>query len=223
MSEKTEPENRADLYRMLKTSSGWFDGQIDYVYLRGKSDPEVGMVDCESTHVAANPYQGCDVMVYREQHVITKVRNDHSYSLTIKQLWTKRMTFDEFRDSEWWSPTIEKFADGSCDASEIFVKCDETDECGGVGSESYVHVTAQCEQHYHDYLNNSRLSKGFDRVSLWLQGNGDMGVTLNGETYEITVEELVEYIEQARAFENAGVRLEDGKVTVKLHQGEDKE
>lgn len=224
MSKKIEPENKADLYRMLETSEGWFDGMIEYKTVRDmKVDPEVGMVDSESIHVAANPYQGCDVKVYQEQHVITEVRSGGSLSLTIKQPWAKEMTFAEFRDSEWWGPTITKFAKGSCDASEIFVRCDETDDDGGVGSEGYVHITAQCEKHYRDWLGNTRLAKGFDTVGLWVQGDGEMGVTLNDETYELSVSELVGYIERARAFDEAGVKLEDGKVTVELHQGEDKE
>ena len=165
MSEKKVPECKADLYRMLETSEGWFDGQIEYKDLKGKSDPEVGMVESESTHVAANPYQGCDVMVYRQQHVITEVRSAGSFSLTTQRLWTKRMTFAEFRDSEWWGPTITKFAKGSCDASESFVRCDETDDDGGVGSGGYVHITAQCEKHYRDWLGNTRLAKGFDRAA----------------------------------------------------------
>lgn len=224
MDKKTEPENKADLYRMLQTSNGWFDGQITYESMRDTTaDPEVGMVDCESTHVSASPYQDCDVMVYREQHVISKVRGRGAYSLDVKRVWAKPMTFEEFKNSEWWEPTITKFKDGSCDASEIFVKCDETspDEDGGIGSESYVHISAQCERHYRDWLNNSRLAKNFDKVSLWLQGNGDMGFTFNDKTYEFSADELVEYIEKARAFDEAGVTLEDGTVTVKLPQKED--
>lgn len=214
---KTEPENRADLYRMLQTSKGWFDGQIEYEQVRDpEEDPVVGMVDCESTHVSASPYQGCDVSVYRQRHVVSEVRGPRSCSLRVQRVWTNEMTFDEFRASEWWGPTIEKFADGSCDASEVFVRCDETDEDGGTGPSGYVHVTAQCERHYRDWLGNERLGKGFDSVGLWLHGNGDMGVTVNGETYELGVSELVGLIERARAFEAAGVELDDGRLTVEV-------
>lgn len=218
MSEKKVPENKADLYRMLQTSNGWFNGQIDYESFSFPNDtPEVGMTYGESTHVSASPYHASDVEVYRQREVVSEVRGAGSLSLDVQRVWTKKMTFDEFRASEWWEPTIKKFADGSCDASEIFVKCEET---GGVGSDSYVCITAQCERHYQDFLNNGRVAKGFDSVELWLQGNGDMGITLDGETYDVNVEELVEYIEQARAFENAGVTIEDDELTVKLNRKE---
>lgn len=224
MGDKTEPESKADLYRMLQTSSGWFDGQIEYKGVRNVHDtPTVGMVDSESTHVTASPYQEDDVVVYRQQHVISEIRGPSSFSLDTKRIWTRLMTFDEFKASEWWEPTITKFAGGSCDASEIFVTCDETDDDGGIGPNGYVHITAQCERHYHDWLDNSRLDKGFDKVSLWLQGNGDMGVTVNGETYELSVSELAECIKQARAFAAAGIKLEDGVLSVTLPKRKDKE
>lgn len=221
MMTKTEPENRADLYRMLETSNGWFDGQIEYEQVRDPhADYVVGEVDSESTHVSASPYNGCDVVVYRNRHVVSDVRGPRSCSLDVQRIWTKRMTFDEFRASEWWEPTIEKFAGGSCDASEIFVRCDETDEGDGTGPDAYVHISAQCERHYRDFLNNNRLAKGHDDVSLWLQGNGDVGLTLNGKTYELDVNDLVECIEQARAFREFGVELDDGKLVVKLGSDE---
>lgn len=212
---KTEPENRADLYRMLQTSSGWFDGLIESEQIKDpQADYEVGMVSSESTHVSASPYQGCDVMVYRNRDVVAEVRGPKSCTLDVQRVWTEEMTFEEFRASEWWRPTIERFANGSCDASEIFVKSDDS-ECG-VGSGAYAYVTAQCESHYRDWLGNTRLTKGHDEVSLWLQGNGEMGFTLNGKTYELEVSELAEFIEQARAFREAGIALEDGKLTVEL-------
>ena len=222
---KSEPENRADLYRMLETSNGWFDGTIESRQLKEPgADYEIGMVDSESTHVSASPYQECDVMVYRQRHVVSELRGPRSCSLDVQRVWTKEMTFDEFKASEWWEPTIKRFAKGSCDASEIYVKCDESNEDGDIGPNSYIHVTAQCEKHYRDWLGNPRLDKGFNIVSLWLQGNGDMGFTLNGETYEFDVSELPGLIEKARAFDEAGVILEDGKLTVELRgEGESDE
>lgn len=214
---KTEPENRADLYRMIETSNGWFDGQIEYEQVRDPhADYEIGMVDSESTHISANPYQECDVKVYRNRHVVSELRGPKSCSLDVQRVWTKALTFDEFKASEWWQPAIEKFAKGSCDASEIFVRCDEADEDGGTGSDSYVHISAQCEKHYTDWLNNTRLDKGFDAVSLLLQGNGDMVFTLNGRTYELDVSEFAECIEQARAFRESRIALEGGKLIVEL-------
>ena len=209
---KLFPESRADLYRMLQTSDGWFDGQIAYEQVRDPHAPyEVGQVDCESVHVSASPYQGCDVEVYRNRHVVSEVRGKRSCSLRVERMWTERMSFDEFRMSEWWAQTIGKFGGGDCDASEIFVRCDDSDCCDGPNS--YVHVSAQCERHWRDWLGNGRLAKGHDDVMLWLQGNGDVGFILNGTAYEMTVGELAECIEQARAFAAAGVEIEDGRLT----------
>lgn len=220
MMGKTEPENRADLDRMLLTSSGWFDGLIESEQIRDPhADLEVGMVDRESTHVSASQYQGCDVMVYRDRHVVSEVHRPGSFSMNVQRVWTKEMTFEEFKASEWWRPTIERFANGDCDASEIFVKCYEDCDADGTGPSSRVCITAQCERYYHDWLNNSRLANGFDEVSLWLQGSGDMGFALNGKTYEFEVSELAGFIEQARAFKEAGIALEDGKLTVELRDG----
>lgn len=214
---KTEPESKADLYRMLETSNGWFDGLIEYEEIKDPQDDyEVGMVNSESTHVSASPYQECDVMVYRNCDVVAEVRGPKSCTLDVQRVWTKEMTFEEFRASEWWRPTIERFAKGSCDASEIFVRCDEANLDGDIGPDSCVYVTAQCEKRYRDFLNNRRLAKGFNKVSLWLQGNGDMGFTLNGKIYEFDVSELAEFIEQARAFREAGITMVDGKLTVEL-------
>lgn len=212
---KVLPENKADLYRMLQTSTGWFDGMIEHEQVKPpEADYELGMVESESTHVSTSPFEECDVVVHCDRRVVSKVRGPRACSLDVQRVWTRRLTFEDFKASEWWRPTVEKFADGSCDASEIFVKSDNS-ECG-VGSGAYAYVTAQCERHYRDWLGNTRLAKGYDEVSLWLQGNGDMGFTLNGKTYELEVSELADLIEQVRAFEAAGITLEDGKLTVEV-------
>lgn len=210
---KKEPENVADLARMIDTSTGWFDGTVSWKDLRCGKPYEVGMESDESVHVAAREYSDT-VEVYLLRNVVSKVRSPSSCSLEGRRAWSKEMSFDEFRASEWWPMAMEKFKDGSCDASEVYVMA----ESDGEGRNGHVEVTAQCERRYRDFLGNSRTSKDVDKVVFWLCGNGDAGFSFNGDDYEFSIEDLAGYVKRAREFEDAGVKMEDGMLTVELEK-----
>lgn len=213
-----EPRSIADLKRMIATSSGWFDGLLKSRRLLAEGEEnEVGKATREEVKVRTG-WLGDSMSVVCEQWVTSEIKDGSCYSSTSRTLWEKPMTFEEFRASEWWELAMEKFKDGSCDASEIYARHYYEDE-EGEGPLSCAHITAQCERRYRDWLNNSRLAKGHDKVELWVQGNGDAGFAFNGREYEFGVSELAEIIEKARAFDEAGVELHDGELSVKVGKG----
>lgn len=71
MSEETmEPRTFEDLWLMRETSNEWFNGQLKCVDVRKGADPEVGMVDSVSWHVAPTSDR---VRVVMNTHVICEV------------------------------------------------------------------------------------------------------------------------------------------------------
>lgn len=204
---KKFPENCADLKRMIDTSSKWFDGTIDWADLRGGGDYEVGMAVNQATKVSVH---GDTVTVRRTRDIVKEIRGG-GCSCTVETVWCENMTFYEFMVSEWWDMAMDAFKDGDCHADSIYVKCDGDDGCR--------YLDAHIERHYRDWLGNMRLSRGYDECSVWLQSNGDMGFSFENETVEGDAEELFGLIAEAKAFRAAGIRLEDGKLTVEVGDG----
>lgn len=212
---KIEPENIADLQRMIETSNGWFDGLLKSRKLIAEGEEnEVGKATREETKVRVG-WLGDTMSVVCCRWVTSELHSRSSYSSTCEEVWEKPMTFEEFKSSEWWELAMEKFKGGSCDASEIFARHDDEEEEGD-GPKSYASITAQCEKRYRDWLNNNRLDKGYNTVRFWVYGNGDAGFSFNGKNYEFDVSELAGIIEKVRAFDEAGVELRDGELVVKV-------
>lgn len=111
MSEETmEPRTFEDLWLMRETSNAWFNGQLRYEDVRKGADPEVGMIDSVSWHVAPSSDR---VRVYRNTHVICEVQGNRSFSCRAeRETVAEYRSMEEFRDSEWWDLTMEKLAGG---------------------------------------------------------------------------------------------------------------
>lgn len=136
MSEETvEPRTFEDLWLMRETSKEWFDGQLRYENVRNGADPEVGAVDSVSWHVVPSSER---VRIIKNTHVISEVSaNGHSFSCRVeRETVAEYHSMDEFRDSDWWDLTMEKFAGGDADAS--WCGCEPGDEEGGCDFEPSV-------------------------------------------------------------------------------------
>ena len=226
MSEEAkEPRTFEDLWLMRETSKEWFDGQLRYENVRNGADPEVGMVDSMSWHVL--PFQD-RVNVELHTHVIEEVRqNGRSMSLRAKsETLASYDTMAEFRASEWWDLTMEKFAGGDADASWLRTvefegeKVDADPIWIGYGPSTCLDVAVG--RQYRDWLGNTRQGNGHDTLSIRVERmSGDLWLRHDGHVVEGTVEEIAAAVSLVERLRGLGIEIGQDEIKVPIREGGD--
>lgn len=219
-----EPRTFEDLWLMRETSNAWFDGQLRYENVRKGADPEVGMVDSVSWHVAPSSDR---VRVYRNTHVICEVQGSRSFSCRVEgETVAEYRSMAEFRASEWWGPTMEKFASGDADASWLRTVDLDGEEIAdgdpqwiGYGPSTWVEMGVGSQ--YRDWLGNTRQGKGHDILSIRVERmSGELWLRCGEHEVEGTVEEIAEAMMLVERLRDLGVKVGDGTITVPLPKSE---
>ena len=221
MSEGTmEPRTFEDLWLMRETSKEWFDGQLRYEAVRKGADPEVGAVDSVSWHVVPTSER---VQVHKDTHVISDVRmNGHSFSCRIeRETVAEYRSMEEFRASEWWGLTMERFAGGDADASWLrSVELDGEDvraDPTWIGYGPSVTVSMEVGRQYRDWLGNTRQDKGHGTLDVRVERmSGDLYLWHDGHVVEGTVEEIEAAMMLAERLRNLGVKVGGESIEVPL-------
>lgn len=219
-----EPRTFEDLWLMRETSNAWFDGQLRYEDVRKGADPEVGTVDSVSWHVAPLSDR---VNVELHTHVIEEVRqNGHSMSLRTKvETLASYDTMEAFSASEWWGPTMEKFAGGDADAS--WLRTVELDgeavdaEPSWIGYGPDVMLSVEVGNKFRDWLGNTRQGKGRDTLDVRVDRmSGTLSLRLGGHEVEGTVGDIEAAMTLIERLGDLGVEVGDGAITVPLPKSE---
>lgn len=226
MSEETkEPKTFEDLWLMRETSNAWFDGQLRYEDVRKGSNPRWGAVDSVSWHVAPSSDR---VRVYRNTHVIYKVRASRSFSYrTERETVAEYRSMEEFRASEWWELTMERLAGGDVDASWLRTVDLDGEEVADreprwIGYGLSTSVEMEVGSQYRDWLGNTRQNKGHDTLSIRVKRmSGELWLRCGEHEVEGTVEEIAEAMMFADRLRRIGVEVEDESITVPLRKGDD--
>lgn len=221
MSEETmEPETFEDLWLMRETSKGWFDGQLRYEDVRKGADPEVGAVNSVSWHVAPSSDR---VRVYKSTHVICEVRGSRSFSCNVEnETVAEYRSMVEFRASEWWGPTMERFAGGDADASWLrTVDLDGEEIADGepqwIGYGPSTCLDVAVGRQYRDWLGNTRQNKGHDTLSIRVERmSGELWMRCGEHEVEGTVEEIEAAMMLVERLRNLGVKVGGESIEVPL-------
>ena len=225
MSDETrEPQTFDDLWLMRETSKEWFDGQLRYENVRNGADPEVGAVNSVSWHVAPSSDR---VRVYKSTSVICEVRGNRSFSCRAEdETVAEYRSMAEFRASEWWDPTMERFAGGDADASwlrSVELDGEELDvEPTWVGYGPAVTLSVEVGRQYRDWLGNTRQGKGHDTLSIRVERmSGELWLRCGKHTVEGTVEEIEAAMMMLDRLKSIGVEIDDETITLPLRKGDD--
>ena len=221
MSEETmEPQTFADLWLMCETSNAWFDGQLRYEDVRKGADPEVGMVDSVSWHVTPSSDR---VRVYKNTHAICEVHGGRSFFCRIeRETVAEYRSMAEFRASEWWDLTVEKFAGGDADASwldGIEVDGVSVPDCDpqwiGYGPSTYVEM--EVGSRYRDWLGNTRQDRGHDTMSIRVERmSGELWMRCGEHEVEGTVEEIAGAVALRERLKRIGVEVGQAEIRVPI-------
>ena len=227
MSDETrEPQTFEDLWLMRETSKEWFDGQLRYENVRNGAEPEVGMVDSVSWHVI--PFSDC-VRVYKSIHVICDVKmNGASFSCNVKnETVDEYRSMAEFRVSEWWGLSMERFAGGDADASWLrTVDLDGEEIADGepqwIGYGPSTRVEMGVGSQYRDWLGNVRQDRGHSTLLIHVERmSGELLMRCGEHVVEGTVEEIEAAMTLMAHLKSLGVEVGDETITVPLGKGDD--
>lgn len=215
-----EPETFEDLWLMRKTSSAWFDGQIMYEDVRKGADPEVGMVDSVSWHVVPSSDR---VRVCRSRHVICEVRGSRSFSCRVEDgTVAVYRSMAEFRTSEWWGPTMERFAGGDADASWLHTVDVDGEEIPDVGSQWIGHGPGTCVEmevgsQYRDWLDNVRQDGGHGTLSISVERmSGKLWLQCGEHEVEGTVQEIERAVALVERLRRLGIEVGHTEIRVPI-------
>lgn len=221
MSEESlEPKTFEDLWLMRETSNAWFNGQLSYEDVRKGADPEVGMVDSVSWHVAPTSDR---VRVYRNTHVICEVQGSSSFSCRIEsETVAEYRSMAEFRASEWWDLTMEKFAGGDADASWLrTVDLDGEEIADGepqwVGYGLSTCVEMEVGSQYRDWLGNTRQGRGHGTLSIRVERmSGDLWLRCGEHEVGGTVEEIERAVALVERLRRLGIEVGHTEIRVPI-------
>ena len=223
--ETTEPKTFEDLWLMRETSNEWFDGKLRYENVRKGADPEVGMVDSVRWRVVPSPDR---VRVIMDTHVICEVRSGgSSLSFRIKsETVAEYRSMGEFRDSEWWELTMERFGGGDADASwlrTVDLDGEEVDaDLIWIGYGPSTCLDMKVGRQYKDWLGNTRQDKGHDTLSIHVERmSGELLMRCGEHVVEGTVEEIEAVMTLMDRLKSLGVEVGDETITVPLGKGDD--
>lgn len=223
-----EPRTFEDLWLMRETSKEWFDGQLRYENVRNGADPEVGMVDSVSWCVV--PSSNC-VRIYKKTHVICEVRKlGHSFSCQAEsETVAEYRSMAEFRASEWWDLTMEKFAGGDADASWLrTVELDGEEIADGepqwVGYGPSTCVEMGVGSQYRDWLGNTRQNRGHDTLSIRVERmSGELWLRCGEHEVEGTVEEIAGAVALMERLKRSGIEVGYTEIRVPIAEEGDED
>ena len=221
MSDETrEPQTFEDLWLMRETSKEWFDGQLRYENVCNGAEPEVGMVDSMSWHVAVCSDR---VRVYKNTHVICEVRGSGSFSCRVEsETVAEYRSMEAFRDSEWWDLTMEKFAGGDADASWLrSVELDGEEITDGepqwIGYGPSTCVEMGVGSQYRDWLGNTRQDRGHDTLSVRVERmSGELWLRCGDHEVEGTVEEIEKAVALVERLGRLGIEVGHTEIRVPI-------
>lgn len=225
--ETREPQTFEDLWLMCETSGAWFDGQLKYEDVRKGTDPKVGMVDRVSWHVAPSSDR---VRVYKSTHVICEVRRSHSFSCRVEnETVAEYRSMVEFRASEWWDLTMERFAGGDADASWLrTVELDGEDIADGepqwIGYGPGTCVEMEVGRQYRDWLGNTRQDKGHSTLSIHVERmSGELWLRRGEHEVEGTVEEIEKAMALVERLGRLGIEVGHTEIRVPIAEEGDED
>lgn len=218
-NEKREPVTFEDLWLMRETSSGWFDGEIKCENVLGDDTPEVGATESITWHVQPS-FDHVDIAMCT--HIIDEV----GIIRGCMSLYNKREiiarydTMEDFRASEWWEPTINKFAGGDTDATwidSVIVNGEEfiDDNRNFIGFYPTSSIEMKIGRSYTDSFNNRRLHNGHDTLYIEVgRLTGNVYLDHNGCVAEGTVEEIEQALMMANKLKELGITLENDSIKI---------
>lgn len=203
---KTEPESARDMWWAQQQAPG----SIGISYEATKSTPEEGALS--HTEVSVHPSRYDDAIEVRKDlwYYGFKDEEARGWPMRVEVEWSHRMSFEEFRVSEWWGPYLEHTVGLNFDSSwmdSFQVDCQEGRVEARFDKPDYRKVW---------WCSGEVPTGGTTPYSAYVCDDGIVGIERGEEpTVERAVDEFLEAVRFADLAHELGVSIsEDGTVTI---------
>ena len=150
------------------------------------------------------------------------MRGSHSFSCRVEnETVAEYRSMEAFRASEWWGPTMERFAGGDADASwlrTVELEGEEVDaDPSWIGYGPDVTLSVEVGNQYRDWLGNTRQGKGHKTLDVRVERmSGELYLCHDGHEVEGTVEEIEAAMTLVERLRDLGVKVGDESIKVPL-------
>lgn len=205
MARKEAPESARDMWWAQQQ----FDRVVNAVYEHADNEPEDGILHSTEVSVLPSKYDDVIDVTKRKWYYDCKDEGTWGWPLRCEVEWSRKMSFEEFRSSEWWKPYLERTNNLNFDSSWMdSFRVDYTE--GNKYAEMSMRLPSEDRYRW-------RWSEGGTvEYSVYVCDDGTVGITRGEEpTVECSVDEILEAVELADRMREFGVSVyEDGTVTV---------
>lgn len=203
---KTEPESSRDMWWAQQQASG----SIMVSYKNTKNTPEEGALS--HTDVPVYPSRYDDVVEVRKElwYYGRKDEGAQGWPMRVEVEWSRKMSFEEFRVSEWWGPYLEHTVGLNFDSSwtdSFQVDCQEGCVEARFDKPDYKKVW---------WCSGEVPTGGTTQYSVYVCDDGIVGIGRGEDpTVERTVDGFLEAVRFADRARELGISIsEDGTITV---------
>lgn len=201
-----EPKSVRDMAWAAQQQAG---NAITVEYRNADNEPSVGALSHTEVNVTAWEYKD-EIEVFRSTYRYKEPLKTGGWSLEGEHETLARLSFEEFKASEWWEPYLAKTRRLSFESSwmdSFKVKADE----------DFAAVTFDAPEYKSVWWCSSVVPTGDTvRCEVDVSSDGTVLMRFDGESEESTVIEFIEAVRRLREFEMAGVSLDDeGNVIVR--------
>lgn len=203
---KSEPESVRDMAWAANQQAG---NAITIEYRNAMNNPSVGALSHMEVNVTAWEYKD-EIEVSRSTYRYKEPLKTGGWSLEGEHETLARLSFEEFMASEWWEPYLAKTRMLNFDSSWM-------DSFKVDADEDFAAVTFDAPEYQSVWWCSADVPTGETvRCEVDVSSDGTVLMRFDGESEESTVSEFIEAMRRLRAFEEAGVSLDDeGNVIVR--------
>lgn len=211
---KTEPESSRDMWWAQQQASG----SIKVSYEATKNIPEEGALS--STEVSVHPSRYDDVVEVRKElwYYGRKDEEAWGWPMRVEVEWSRKMSFEEFRVSEWWEPYLESTMSLNFDSSWMDSLQVDHDPVDG-----YAEISLRLPVEKRVWWCSSKVPTGSTvEYFVYVDEDGAMAITRGKEPIvERTMDEFLEAVRFADRARELGVSIsEDGTITIGKGEGD---
>lgn len=173
------------------------------------NEPSEGALSNTEVNVTAWEYKD-EIEVCRSTYRYKEPLKTGGWSLEGEHETLARLSFDEFKASEWWEPYLAKTRRLNFDSS--WMDSFEVD-----ADEDFAAVTFDAPEYESVWWCSSDVPTGDTvRCEVGVSNDGTVIMLFDGESEESTIAEFIGAVRRLRAFEEAGVSLDDeGNIIVR--------
>ena len=203
---KREPESVRDMAWAAQQQAG---NAVTIEHHDGGNEPSEGALSHAEVNVTAWEYKD-EIEVCRSTYRYEEPLKTGGWSLEGEHETLARLSFEKFRASEWWEAYLAKTRGLNFDSSWM-------DSFRVDADEDFAAVSFYAPEYRSVWWCSSDVPTGDTvRCEVDVSSDGTVLMRFDGESEESTVSDFIEAVRRLRAFDEAGVSLDDeGNVIVR--------